>query len=298
VVEDDLYRIGTVARLTGISVECLRAWERRYGLAPAERSGRTRFYSQAQLARLKKIKSLLDAGHPISSLVELTDAQLDSRVQTRGETHATLPAHRLPQVGLIGPNLVLLEQESGDTDAVEVSQRWVSIEDFCDARERERGGLDVVVLQLPTLDFSDLDRARRFASDCRWIVVYRYATREAVTALRERGIQALTWPVVWDDLVRACATPAGVPARAGRTAPRRYSDHELVAIASRARQYNRDAPRELVALITDLNAFTDFAAQRVVSDSPEAEVYERLREDASYARAQLERALAFATERG
>jgi hypothetical protein len=71
-----------------------------------------------------------------------------------------------------------------------------------------------------------------------------------------------------------------------------------VAIASRARQYNRDAPRELVALITDLNAFTDFAAQRVVSDSPEAEVYERLREDASYARAQLERALAFATERG
>ncbi|MEM6709905.1 MAG: MerR family transcriptional regulator [Pseudomonadota bacterium] len=30
----ELYRIGAVAQLTGIAVERLRAWERRYGLAP------------------------------------------------------------------------------------------------------------------------------------------------------------------------------------------------------------------------------------------------------------------------
>ncbi|NJN52146.1 MAG: MerR family transcriptional regulator [Gammaproteobacteria bacterium] len=75
---DDLYRIGTVAKLTGVSVECLRAWERRHGIAPAERSGRTRFYSHAQLERLRKIKALIDAGHPISSLAELSNAQLNA----------------------------------------------------------------------------------------------------------------------------------------------------------------------------------------------------------------------------
>lgn len=295
-VEDDLYRIGTVAKLSGISVECLRAWERRYGLAPAERSGRTRFYSFAQLQRLKKIKALIDAGHPIGSLVELGDAELEARERAGGLTTARPSPHRLPQVGLIGTNLLLLEQDHGDDARVEVSQRWVSIEDFIDARERERSSLDVVVLQLPTLDFVELDRACRLAPDCRWIVVYRYATREAVATLGTRGLQSLTWPVAWDELAHACATPAGMPARAGRTAPRRYTDHELYAIASRARAEQREAPRELVELITNLNAFTDFAAQRVVSDSPEAEVYERLREDASYARAQLERALAYASE--
>ena len=49
---EDLYRIGTVAQITQISVERLRAWERRYGLAPAHRAGKTRFYSASQLARL------------------------------------------------------------------------------------------------------------------------------------------------------------------------------------------------------------------------------------------------------
>ena len=56
--ETELYRIGTVAKLTGISVECLRAWERRHGLEPAERDGRTRYYSRSQLKRLEKIREI------------------------------------------------------------------------------------------------------------------------------------------------------------------------------------------------------------------------------------------------
>ena len=51
--EQDLYRIGSVAALTGIAVERLRAWERRYGFAPAQRDGKVRFYSNGQLEKLK-----------------------------------------------------------------------------------------------------------------------------------------------------------------------------------------------------------------------------------------------------
>jgi len=296
-VEDDLYRIGAVARLTGISVECLRAWERRYGLVPAERSGRTRYYSHDQVLRLGRIKALIDAGHPVSSVIDLSDAQLDARTRANPPVAVTSP-HRLPQVGLVGTNLVLLEQEGPDSTAIEVAQRWITLEDFLDARERERGALDVVALQLPTLDFSDLDRARRAAPDCRFVIVYRYATRDALAALGERGMTALPWPLAWADLERTCVLPAGADAASTRTAPRRFTDHELVAIASRARESQRDAPRQLVGLITDLNAFVDHAAQRVVSDSAEAHVYEQLRADASYARAQLERALAIAASNG
>jgi hypothetical protein len=95
--------------------------------------------------------------------------------------------------------------------------------------------------------------------------------------------------------MRACAIPAGDTTRAGRTAPRRYTDHELVDIASRARNRGFDAPRHLVSLITDLNAFADYATQ-CLTESNDAPLYDRLREDASYARAQLERALAAAME--
>jgi hypothetical protein len=64
----------------------------------------------------------------------------------------------------------------------------------------------------------------------------------------------------------------------------------LVEIVSRARSRNQDAPRHLVTLITDLNAFADYATQ-CLTESPDSDIYDRLREDASYARAQLERAL-------
>jgi DNA-binding transcriptional MerR regulator len=291
--EPELYRIGTVAKLTGISVECLRAWERRHGLEPAERDGRTRYYSKNQLRRLEKIKLLIEDGHPISSLVELSDEQLDART---GLKRPKISPHRLPQVGLVGPNLLILEQEAEQSDLAEVCQRWVGIDDFVGSRPAERAQLDVVVVQIPSLNADALQRVQRAAPDCRLLAVYQFASREAVThATAEFGATTLGWPLTWTDLMLACATPAGASARVGRTAPRRYTDHELVDIAARARSLSLDAPRHLVTLITDLNAFADYATQ-CLTENPDGEVYDRLREDVSYARAQLERALALAIE--
>jgi DNA-binding transcriptional MerR regulator len=57
------YKIGTVAKLTGIDVMTLRNWERRYGVIVAARgNGRQRAYSTQDLDRLHWIKDKLDAG--------------------------------------------------------------------------------------------------------------------------------------------------------------------------------------------------------------------------------------------
>ena len=92
----DLYRIGAVSKLTDISAERLRAWERRYNLQPAHRSGKTRFYDSGQIERLKKIKALLDRGQAISQLIKLADEELDTRLALKpGRTGST-------RVGLVG----------------------------------------------------------------------------------------------------------------------------------------------------------------------------------------------------
>ena len=78
-VPEDYYRIGSVAALTGIAIERLRAWERRYGFSPAHKNGRTRFYSVSQLQRLKKIKHLIDRGQTVSSVINLNESQLNQR---------------------------------------------------------------------------------------------------------------------------------------------------------------------------------------------------------------------------
>src|SRR4030095_3251977 len=187
--ETELYRIGAVAKLTGISVECLRAWERRHGLEPAEREGRTRYYSQQQLRRLEKIKLLIEDGHPISSLVELSDEQLDART---GLKRPKISPHRLPQIGLVGPNLLILEQEAEQSELADVAQRWVGIDDFVGSRPAERAQLDVVAVQIPSLSADALQRVQRAAPDCRLLAVYQFASREAVIhATAEYGATTL-----------------------------------------------------------------------------------------------------------
>ncbi|MCZ6445167.1 MAG: MerR family transcriptional regulator [Planctomycetota bacterium] len=292
--DQGLYRIGTVAKLTGISAECLRQWERRYGLTPTRRDGKTRYYDQVQLARLTKIKTLIELGHPISSLAELSGEQLDARLQH--VRPAPILSSRLPQVGLIGTNLLLLEQESAESDQAEVAQRWVTVSDFTASRSAERAGLDVIAVMLPALNLEDLDHLQRYAPDCRVIAVHRFASESAIAGARASGAQTVVWPVSWDSLMHACATPGGAPLRAGKTAPRRYSDHELLAIVQQAKQRDQDTPRYLVGMINDLNAFTEFSTQQVTENPAATDLYDRIREDTSYARAQLERALSVVAE--
>ncbi len=67
---EPLYRIGTVARLAGISTHALRVWERRYGVpAPSRSEGGARLYSEAEVARLRLLKRAVDRGHPIGQPV-------------------------------------------------------------------------------------------------------------------------------------------------------------------------------------------------------------------------------------
>lgn len=75
---EPLYRIGTVARLAGISTHALRVWERRYGVpAPARSEGGARLYSEAEVARLRLLKRAVDRGHPIGQLVPLDREALE-----------------------------------------------------------------------------------------------------------------------------------------------------------------------------------------------------------------------------
>ncbi len=71
------YRIGLVARLTGISAHQLRVWERRYKtVEPARSAGGDRLYSDSDVARLRKLKKLNDLGHSIGRVAHLSATEL------------------------------------------------------------------------------------------------------------------------------------------------------------------------------------------------------------------------------
>ena len=284
--EDDLYRIGTIAQLSGIAVERLRAWERRYGLEPAHKAGKTRFYSGAQLERLQRIKRLIDQGHPISTLVELTDAQLEERLSNQRRARLS-PA----RAGLIGPNLLVLEHQQTEASRLDVRGRWANVDAFLEDPTAAEP-LDVVVVQLPVLLSDTLTRVGRFQPEARLVALYQFATPKHLAAVQEQGIPTLTWPAAWREIEHACATTAGMPLRAARAAVRRFSDEQLIAIAASSTDGSR-CPAHLVELISSLNAFAEYslACADDVDDANDAARYQRVHTDTTQARAQLELAL-------
>jgi len=70
------YPIRAVAKITGISLDTLRAWERRYQAVVPERSERGRLYSGADIERLILLNRLVQNGHAISGVASLDDEQL------------------------------------------------------------------------------------------------------------------------------------------------------------------------------------------------------------------------------
>lgn len=77
--EPELHSIGDVARITGITPETLRIWERRYGKPEAVRlpSGHRR-YTEDHVNWLRKVAEALAHGHRPNKVVKLEESELDA----------------------------------------------------------------------------------------------------------------------------------------------------------------------------------------------------------------------------
>lgn len=72
---DSLYPIRAVSAMTGVNAATLRAWERRYGLIEPSRTAKGhRLYSEADVARIRRIVTLLDQGMSPSQVGALLEA--------------------------------------------------------------------------------------------------------------------------------------------------------------------------------------------------------------------------------
>lgn len=87
------YLIGTVTKLTGLSIDVVRVWERRYGaVRPARSDGGTRLYSDADVLRLKRLRQAVDKGFGISQVARFSETELNEVIgETRQAVEATDP---------------------------------------------------------------------------------------------------------------------------------------------------------------------------------------------------------------
>jgi len=80
-----LYPIRAVARLTGVSPDNIRAWERRYGAVVPQRVKGGRLFSEADLTRLRLLKRAVDHGHSIGQIARLSNEMLEKLPIKKGD---------------------------------------------------------------------------------------------------------------------------------------------------------------------------------------------------------------------
>ncbi len=83
------HRIHRVAKLTGLSKDVIRVWERRYGLVtPSRSSNRYREYSDPEVALLRFVKAQMEQGATIGALAAEGRDSLGARMQVATQISA------------------------------------------------------------------------------------------------------------------------------------------------------------------------------------------------------------------
>jgi DNA-binding transcriptional MerR regulator len=84
------YPMKAVVKLTGLSPDILRAWEKRYAVVePLRTPGGTRRYRSSDIERLQRLKAAVDAGHRISDMAKLSSEELISRIEATPDSAAS-----------------------------------------------------------------------------------------------------------------------------------------------------------------------------------------------------------------
>lgn len=101
------HRIHRVAKLTGLSKDVIRAWERRYGIVkPLRSANRYRTYTDDEVALLRYVKAQMDKGQSIGDLVATGRERL---VAEAARSAVTEPSETEPYERLLNELIQLLD---------------------------------------------------------------------------------------------------------------------------------------------------------------------------------------------
>lgn len=302
------YGIGVVSRLTGISRDALRVWERRYGAVTATRSdSRRRLYTQEDVRRLMLIKALVDGGNSISSVARLSTPQLEQRLEAEAANRTGLPRtiYQGPcRVAAYGPVVKgLLKTVDAPLQGLEV----VAVGDrFEETTERlESLEVDVLMLEYTGLQpdhVAEVHRALDRSGARRAVVIYGFASREVLGEISKTGarITALRSPINMTELKLACLLDVkSSPEFPATTQPseediplRLFSDQELSDIALASVTVRCECPHHLVTLISNLTSFESYSESCENRNVQDAALHAYLHRVVAKSRVLVEEALA------
>lgn len=300
--DQQTYRIGAIARLTGIPTDTLRVWERRYRVVtPLRSESGVRLYRREDVARLALIRRLIDAGHAIGSVAHLSLAELEDRLSAATSVPATRVAPATCRVAIVGEALAI--RLRGDPQFGEGLEVLAIERDASRLTETLAGAApDVLVVEYPSVHeetHAEVARLLQVVGAGRALVVYGFGRAESVRRLDTSRVTPLRAPIEPQELRRWCLAAVGVsaatpltPSMAEPPPPRRFDSETLARLASVSTTVRCECPHHLVHLVYGLTAFEEYSAQCESRSPEDAALHAYLYRTTARARWMLEEALA------
>ena len=305
-----VHRSGVAARLSGVPVDTLRIWERRYSvIGPRLSAGRQRLYSLADIRRLTMIKQLVDLGHPIGTIASLGTDDLLAMQAATWSLHDTRPVsadageRSETRVALVGP-LMVGEQfiKALSRGALRVTGRCADLAGAALALKDVRA--DIAIIDLPSLSEADVGRVTSIKAACgaeRAIVLYRFAPGAIVRRLRIAGhavARATTDPAEIEaiclGLLRQPRLDGNEQLRlleAAEPRPPRFEEQFLADLSNASRTIECECPKHIVDLVLDLGGFERYSAECASRSPSDVVLHLELQRAAGLARSIMEQAL-------
>ena len=299
------YRIGAVARLTGVAPDTLRVWERRHGAVVPFRSAKgSRLYSQQDVARLALIKRLVDNGDAISRVANLSTEQLQERAKGAFSPALESKLQRPCRVAVLGSVLAArLNSEPAEDTELEILGLYREKVQFL--AEVPKLEADVAVLEYTTIQpeqIRDIGTLLQRSGAGRALVVYGFAAQATLDRLESPRVIPVRAPIKPGEFRRWClalhARPSeAAPAEAdidisGPLPARRFDEATLARIAAASVSVRCECPHHMVDLISSLAAFESYSAECEVRNVDDAALHALLHAASAHARALLETGLA------
>lgn len=301
------YRIGKVSKMTGITPDTLRVWERRYSAVEPERTqAGGRLYTTDDIERLKLIKKLIDNGDSISNLATLSQQQLQARASESRASIAMETADQPLRLAVVGASLsTRIKQSANELGGLQVVASYRNIQSL--KAENRPLKVDILVIEQSTLHVETATRILHLVeqiSAMHAIVIYRFSARDALTRLPQSRCSTVHAPMSLDALKKLCLSlraqaditrdsieQARYEEIRGHAPPRRYDDETLARIATFSPAIKCECPHHLAELLSSLAAFETYSSECENRNQQDAELHAYLGRATSHARHKIEDAL-------
>lgn len=300
--------IGTVSKLTGISVHTLRAWEKRHSVVSVVRSttGR-RLYHPDDVYRLRLLKRLTISGHSIGNIAPLNDEQLEKMfdLEDKSENHTVkVESVQSIDVCMYGERSIgELNLKNSIKRSINVKLETSEIGELRDALSGKKRYS--VVMVFDTVQKSQLKMLRQLKDsepNHRYFLVFSFAQREMIDELNAMGFYLLRAPISFDHLFERVLERYRTDRQSGvknnvvekpaeEIPPHKYTRRQLDKLSQAPSNAECECTNQIADLIRSLTVFESYCQHCEATNTQDPQLHNDVYKLTAQARDLMERSM-------